>query len=380
MGGTFMKNDRVCLLVQGYLFKMCFFFNAENEKSYTLALALEESDDIYKHAIDVVYDGPCLHLNASLKTVLDLLKLKKFSNDFKSFTKSATELLWNTMITTGKNKIPHSVGFEHMNSSFHMILMDGSLENQFQKCVKLEDSAIPEEQICLIFPDILMAMLEEIFKKRLGRPIPTISTTCDLPPMSKAEEQTIHYVAGFVAYKFKKHFAKFPESALAETSRLIVSSWVNNHSLSDEPSSFMGYLNLWLPEVKRGRLFQVRDDVIRLFRNMETICKSNLKVSDIQNGADTIQNGADTIQNGADTQTALFKAIESSFDFNMAWDITTRNVEGNIVNRALMELVITMYVNIRCKSFSRVSLRLQDEINKIAEETDERPPPKKRAK
>ena len=324
-------------------------------ESYTFAQAVEDSSAIYSEAVEAVYKGPTLELDKSFQPLLDLIRNHKCSPGFKKFSSVAVKSLWET-VPSGGSKMQNPAGFEVMSASFHSLLLSDTPGDMFKECVRLHMPTCEDEQVDLILPDLLMEMLQVILKKRYSSSIPTVAMT-DVS-LSETEEQVLRYVAGFVAYKLSKHFARYPANSVAKLCLSVIKSWQNNPSLPQEPKTFLDYTNQWIAEVNRGGLFNVKDEVFIVFRHIENTCKPLLDVSEIQKDINV--------------KTTLSESIIASTDFNVAWDIATQDVANSTVKETLKSKIISIYVNIRCKSFSRAIMNLRKKSDKEISKTGEK--------
>ena len=287
---------------------------------------------------------------------MNLLRVNSDHELFRSFAAFAVKKLWQTT-TSGEGKIPNPEGFEQMCSSFHLFMCDESLCEEFQNIVKKFNADISADLVNMLLPDLLMEMLSKLISNRLCSTKPTeLSTEA---PLSEHEEQITRYVAGFVGYKLKKHFTRFPKNTVAQFALQIVHTWQANPTTQQNVKSFLEYTNTWINEVNRGGLFQVRDDVFIMFRHMEQTCKQFLTDYKLKSSETNVRA---TLENAIDCSTA----------FNIAWDVVTQGVENTVAKQHLKERIIQAYVNIRCRSFCRAFMNLKKKSNPSTSQTGEK--------
>ena len=182
--------------------------------------------------------------------------------------------------------------------------------------------------------NILKNWYRSLLKDRNNVDFPAVHDNIVTDAITQKEQSIIRYVAGFVAYKLRKFYSKFPANRTAQHIVAIINDW--KISKGGDVSNFLQYTTKWIDLVDRGGLYHVNDAVFCFFRQLE------------EKSRPYINTGYINQHHTVNLKEVLKSVLLDSPPIRVSWNNITRDfVEREI----LLRKVVDIFINIRIRAF-----------------------------
>ncbi|XP_066301667.1 uncharacterized protein [Branchiostoma lanceolatum] len=306
--------------------------------------ALQEGPQLLTDALQEATNNPAWKVtfgsmetpgNRARRTATEILDIWP-NVDSKNFILTLFTLLCS-VITAGDTSVLFTAGNEVMWAAYHKLCSGEVFHSLWNNLMsKLKKDPCPS-----LYIFITKKVFEGLLKMKHNVDAPPSSGNCnsdDIRNMSEAEEQVLRYVAGYIPHALLKRYKKC-NNKIAKLYVSVLEQWkVSGTRHSD--TSFLKYTEGWVNAVDRGGLFNVTDKVYLFFRAMEKIVRSTANIQQLNQG----------IATGIKHET--IRKLETDFLVNKYWCVIACDITDEKASVALMEKVLSYYVNLRCKAFA----------------------------
>lgn len=224
---------------------------------------------------------------------------------------------------------------ENMWNRFHLFSMSDNFSelwmDLFRRTLCQRDSHCET----IFIQNILKNWFTELLKERNKTDFPAVDDI-DMPsePISETEQCVLRYVAGFIAFKLKRFYSKFPGNKIAQHILGIIQEW--KATQGGDTMDFLKYTTKWMDLVDRGGLFSVNDSVFCFFRQLESKSRPFINKSYV--------NAHYNINLKAVLQSALY----NSAPIRTAWHGITRDFAEKDM---LFKKVVDIFIDLRLRAF-----------------------------
>ena len=154
--------------------------------------------------------------------------------------------------------------------------------------------------------------------------------------LTKSEETTIRYVAGYIPFFLKNHFK---DGKSSKTVLTIIKSWQKDTDGPTGRNETLSYTNEWVDQLNRGGLFLVTDNFYRLVVRIEVTLRIVLNVKLLCK------------YNHENIRDVIYDKLDKDPFINYAWLSLIRNVENTVLCDKLKKMVLHKWITIRATSF-----------------------------
>ena len=218
-------------------------------------------------------------------------------------------------------------------TKFFNLRFDKELISNWQMWVERDDGACNT-----IYQNVLDRLFHHSLKWRTATLFPPKETNDLDLKLSTAEEQTLRYVAGYIAFAMGKFYAKKKGTVVGKAVLQLLDTWKQRKDNGSE-TTFLDYTNKWVERVNRGGLYVVNDEFYIFIRKVE-------------NEARTILNRKLIIHyRGEDLREVLMKAFQKSEGIDISWCSVARCIEDEEIRSLLKHQVLEKWISIRARSF-----------------------------
>lgn len=297
--------------------------------------------DALENAVENPFFGlrePGLSVKSLAKEVLEVLNVE----DLKAFSDQLCKLQYCTFAKKKFLKRDREAIIKH----FLSICQAEDISKLWHKLIQVENGT-------QITKSLLNFMLDRFLVKsiqHLVKPIPTKLTDEISRQLSPEEQQTIRYVAGYLAFSIKKCIRN-PTSPEGKTIIRLIDSWSNSEDESlTSNASLLEYTKKWVTIVNRGGLFEINDSFYLFIEKVEKICRSLINLDLLATYC------------GENLLTVLLNKLENDVLLDEAWHELTRSIEAhNDLLQQLRNKIFVKWINIRAHAFIKSWLQ----INKL---------------
>ncbi|XP_071952175.1 uncharacterized protein [Antedon mediterranea] len=301
------------------------------KSQYLLENALADSLEIVNHSFNKVLEDPMLQLNPKMATAINNAVVELRSKDIQDVANKLVNTLWETA-TVANTKRTASEGLDAVCRNFHTFRINEN-SNQFLGLVDCDIAAN------FLFQMASEAIVEELLLRQIG---PYENAAANEPPqveVTKEEQQTLRYMAGYIPHKLLRFYRRFPNNNLANLSIDVLRKLEIEDN--NDKMSFLDYSKDWITKINRGGLFKINNDSFLFFRRLECEVKPILSSTKI------------TELCGLNLKDKLTSALDSPV-IKLAWERLIGDNVNEVVVSTLFNKVIGCYIDIRCKAFTTV--------------------------
>lgn len=163
--------------------------------------------------------------------------------------------------------------------------------------------------------------------------------------MTKEEENTLHYIAGFVVFSLKNKVKQ--SSPDREIILSVLEKWGSKEDVSfNENTSLSDYANAWTDTVNRGGLQIVSDDFYLFIKMIETIARTTLNLKTL------------TTYCGQNIRLILMRKFETNQSLQLYWSGLTKHLQNDEFSGKLLKSIYTKWINVRANSFVKSWLQI----------------------
>ena len=223
---------------------------------------------------------------------------------------------------------------EQLWARFHLFAIEDRLIEIWKQL--FNDIAMQRnaEAEMIFIQNILKNWFHFLLRDRNNTDFPAVREEANTDPITQNEQSVIRYVAGFIAFKLKRFYSKFPNNRSAQHIVSILHEWrVTN---GGSTANFLSYSTKWINLVDRGGLFHVNDAVFCFFRQLEGKARPYINKSYID------QN------HNVDLKTLLRSVLLNSAPIRTAWTGITKDFDER---ELLFAKVIDIFINIRIRAY-----------------------------
>ena len=156
--------------------------------------------------------------------------------------------------------------------------------------------------------------------------------------LTKEEEKTLRYVAGFIPFSLMKLY-KHRSSVLAMAVCDLFETWREKEELGFEVHTVLQYTKSWTERIDRGGLFKVNDEFYVFIRRIEMVARNVFNKQLIIN------------YKGEDVREILLEKFDQSVLIDQSWNGLLRNIENKQLCVILKDVILKKWVGIRARSF-----------------------------
>ena len=208
---------------------------------------------------------------------------------------------------------------------------------------------------CLL-TKIILALISRENKKKEDASSKDIDVS-----LSKEEQEVVYYVAGFIAYSFKKKYTKIIDKNKDNKAASTAVEFFKTLSECDVAGkSFLDFARNWTNLRDRGGLVKVNDIMFLFVRRIENIIRHTLNVSFLKK------------YRGEDLRSQLFEEVMKHSTVASYWDNLTRNLANSKLKEILKQQVVYKWIDIRANSFVNSYIQsIRRKLNKLSKEEKE---------
>ncbi|XP_070560457.1 uncharacterized protein [Ptychodera flava] len=244
--------------------------------------------------------------------------------------------LWKTAIAGESMKL-FSSHMEEVWHTFFNFWVDEDITQQLSKYFKTLIDGKYDEKCIFLFTRMFLFKLMAIVKTGLCAFDGSQTTHTKGTHLTDEEKKALRYFAGYIPYKLKRRLKK-------KTTDCDYISVL--HDMQEEEScgssEDMSKSKEWLNKQDRGGLFHVTDLAFTFFVEVELICKHHLNTDNISRSSQYKNICQPVIDD-----------VLSDTKVNSLWSSIARNAESDDVSASLVTMLVHLYVQVRCFSFSR---------------------------
>ncbi|XP_070560807.1 uncharacterized protein [Ptychodera flava] len=167
--------------------------------------------------------------------------------------------------------------------------------------------------------------------------------------LSKEELEALRYFAGYVPSTLLRKLQK-----KSKNSEYITMLNEMREVQDKQHDDKVPETKAWISKQDRGGLFHVTDVAFSLFVEIESVCKRHLTITKIGRAS----------QNKV-IHKPIIDEIHSSRQINSLWASVTRNTDNDDLSCQLFSMIVNLYVQVRCFSFSRSVVELHKTTNSL---------------
>ncbi len=318
-----------------------FFFSEKKPgyppSKYTTQQAVADGEKHFKTALQMASANRVLQISTCGKAILTLIHAL-MAVPLVVLTPLIQTVSEELMECAGTKAAISARDRELLWTRFHLYGIKDSVMDKWNAVfVTLNLNRVRKAEVILV-QMLLKNWLQIIISTRNNTDFPPVQEDIVCDSIGEKEQAVIHYVAGYVAFKLKRFYARFPNSEKAQQTLRIILNWHVPRDVNDWASSgFLAFSRLWTDKVDRGGLFRVSDKVFCFFRQLEEksrpyVNKNYLKVN-----------------HNVNLRYILTQKLVNSQPIRKAWKAIVNN-DTQLSNR-LLNKVVDEYVNIRIGAY-----------------------------
>ena len=281
--------------------------------------------------------------------------MKYATKDYSNFIFTK---MW-TCLSEGEHLLPKPQGFERIWSSFEHACMEADVEAEFQNFVNSTGCTLSPRAVVYFHQSLLTAVMETILSARCHINSNQIASCENKVSVTKSEQATLHYVAGYIVYKLTRHFRRYPNNSASKVGLAILQTWQAS-KIDGTYTGLCDYVSQWTLELNRGGLRVVTMEVFALFCALESVVKVHLHHNNLH------------MLSKNNVRHLLTSAINKDDDVNDIWDSLLSNVEHETVSSLLYTRIVKSFVNVRCSAFCKAYVMLKKKKDDTVSRTGER--------
>ncbi|XP_063420258.1 uncharacterized protein LOC134705465 [Mytilus trossulus] len=319
------------------------------EYAFTFEKATENAKKLVLDTFRKLKSEGLCKLNVKLDDAMTLtIRKLRHSNAANGNCEKLIQLLWPSIIQADDSNLLISTKLERKFGSFHQLRLSNDIQLTFESLMaNLEIKNCPT-QICRFLVQMLIQKLfQELLKRRYDVSTALGETTTPVYTLTSTERQALRFTAGYICSKLSQSFAKHNTNPMNK----LCSNILKNFRVSEtevDTQNVLSYTKDWLNIISRGEYFSVSDPVYILFREMETIVRSNL----------------DESSSLLVTKDQLHQKITDSQSVNYPYMELVKNKddeddESDAVEVYLLNKLIKCWMNIRMNAFKHVCKYIQ---------------------
>ena len=163
--------------------------------------------------------------------------------------------------------------------------------------------------------------------------------------LSISEQETLRYVAGYVAFSLKKNIRN-KQSPEGKAIYQLLQSWGNKDDETiKETASILDYTKVWVDLVNRGGLFKVSDAFYTFIEQIEKMVRTVINLNLLATYC------------GQDLHDVLMKKLSKSRFIEESWSNLTCSISNQSLVNKLKEKIFSKWINIRAHAFVKVWLQ-----------------------
>ena len=168
---------------------------------------------------------------------------------------------------------------EKLWTRFHLFTIQDNLSDIWNRLFFIMPIQRNSEAETIFIQNIQKKWYSVLLRDRNDRDFPAVAEDISIDPITENEQNVIRYVAGFIAFKLKRFYSKYPLNRSAQHIVAIIQDW--RVTKGGNGANFLSYSTKWIDFVDRGGLFHISDSVFCFFGNwrrnrvpMSTKCTS----------------------------------------------------------------------------------------------------------
>lgn len=312
--------------------------------AFTLEKATENAKKLLLDTFRKLKSEGFCKLNVKLNDML-ILTIKKLKNNnaANGNCEKLIQLLWPSIIQADDSNLLMSTKLERKTGSFHQLRGSKDIELTFESFLtNLEIKNYPTPICRFLLQFFIQKLFQELLKRRYDVSTTLGESTTPVYTLTSTERQALRFTAGYICSKLSQSFAKHHTNPMNKLCLNLLKNFRVSESEVDI-QNVLSYTKDWLNIISRGGYFSVTDPVYILFREMETIVRSNL----------------DDSLSLLVTKDQLHKKIEDSQSVNYPYMVLVKNKndeddESDAVEVYLLNRLIKCWMNIRLNAFANV--------------------------
>ncbi len=138
----------------------------------------------------------------------------------------------------------------------------------------------------------LQLILDRGLKKMLSNAAESMNTTTEVASnqaLTQVQSNAIRYMAGYVAVKLlKKYRHTYKNEKVQLKHKLFVQTLekMRAYQQPGDPDTISQYSTVWIELIDRGGLYEINDDVFKLFESIEMVVRRHLNITTFDHTAD----------------------------------------------------------------------------------------------
>ncbi|XP_076090095.1 uncharacterized protein LOC143062197 [Mytilus galloprovincialis] len=318
--------------------------NTAREYAFTLEIATENAKKLVFDTFRKLKSEGLYKLNVKLDDMMTLtIRKLRHSNAANGNCEKLIQLLWPSIIQADDSNLLMSTKLERKTGSFHQLRLSDDIQLTFKSLMaNLEIKNCPTQICNFLLQFLIQKLFQELLKRRYDVSTTLGETTTPVYTLTSTERQALRFTAGYICSKLSQSFAKHHTNPMNKLCLNILKNFRVSESEVDT-QNVLSYTKDWLNIIRRGGYFSVSDPFYILFREMETIVRSNL----------------DESSSLLVTMDQLHKKIEDSQSVNYPYMELMKNKddeddESDAIEVYLLNRLIKCWMNIRLNAFANV--------------------------
>ena len=237
---------------------------------------------------------------------------------------------------------------ESMCTAFHKMSLSLSVQEAFFSVMAtcgMGDSSKQHFILQRTLTEIWSILLDKL--NTTGEPDETLHQAGTL---TVPKEQALRYTAGFILMKLRKRYLRRKPTSCTEAYIALIETLREDPSTT-ETDSLLDYTRDLVLNADRGGLFRIDDRTFVLFRTMECLVDGVLKKRNIRD--------ISSVNIGKH----LNDIIVENTDVQMQWDNISTTLGSDVAKEALLQAIITNWVQLRVKSFCSAYMYVKKKEN-----------------
>ena len=154
--------------------------------------------------------------------------------------------------------------------------------------ISLKHQALKQKKLFFTLQLILDRALKKMLRNE-AESMHTTTSTAVAQELTQVESNAIRYMAGYVAVKLlKKYRRTYKNEKVLFKHKLFVQTLekMRAYQQPGDPDTVLEYSTLWIELIDRGGLYEINDDVFRLFESIEMVVRRHLNTTTFDHTVD----------------------------------------------------------------------------------------------